>query len=225
MSNWEIRSLTDDEAEVRALGENRGIEGFGIVFNSWSQDLGGFREIILPSAIDNVLERSDVLALLNHSIERGVLARNNKGNGSLKLKVEERGVKYSFTAPKFDLGNEVLEGVERGDIRASSFAFTLAPGGDKFEKGKDGAWERTITQFDKIYDMSCVYNPAYLDTTVAKRSIDELRRLENPLPEVVKPEAVVEAAPEPIIKMEDRTANDLEMQFRIYKQKELFKTL
>lgn len=225
MNNWEIRSIPSEAAEVRAVADSRNIEGYGIVFNRESHDLGGFVEVILPEAIAGVIERSDVLALMNHDVNKGVLARCTKGEGSMQLKPNEHGVRYSFKAPHFDLGNELLEGVERGDIRASSFAFTLPPtGGDKWEKMEDGRYRRTILQFDELYDMSPCYRAAYQDTTVAKRSIDELRRLDNPMPEIVKPEAVVEAAPEPII-MEDRTANDLEMQFRIYKQKQLFNEL
>ena len=225
-NNWEIRSLASEEAEVRAETDSRNISGYGIVFNSESRDLGGFTEIISPEAIEGVIERSDVLALMNHDVNKGILARCTYGKGTMSLKADGRGVKYSFAAPKFNLGNELLEGVERGDIRTSSFAFTLPPtGGDKWEKREDGRYLRTILRFEEIYDMSPVYRAAYEDTSVAKRSIEELRKLDTPLPETIKPPEGVEPAAEPIIAMEDRTASDLEMQFRIYKQKELFKTL
>jgi len=225
-SNWEIRSLPSEAAEVRANVESRQIEGYGIVFNSESHDLGGFTEIITPEAIEGVIERSDVLALMNHDINKGILARCTKGKGSMKLTPDERGVRYSFTAPKFNLGQELLEGVERGDIRASSFAFTLPPtGGDKWEKREDGRYLRTILRFEEIYDMSPVYRAAYEDTSVAHRSIEELRKLDNPLPETVKPPVGEEPVEEPITRMEDRTASDLEVQYRIIKQKELLKSL
>ena len=225
-NNWEIRSLASEDAEVRATPDSRLIEGYGIVFNRESHDLGGFTEIILPEAIEGVIERSDVLALMNHDVNKGVLARCTNGKGSMKLQANEKGVKYSFEAPKFNLGNELVEGVERGDIKASSFAFTLPPsGGDKWEKREGGNYLRTIVKFEELYDMSPCYRAAYEDTTVAHRSIEELRKLDTPLPETVKPPEGVEPAAEPIIAMEDRTASDLEMQFRIYKQKELFKTL
>jgi HK97 family phage prohead protease len=225
-SNWEIRSLPSEDAEVRATPESRQIEGYGIVFNRESHDLGGFTEVISPEAIEGVIERSDVLALMNHDVNKGILARCTNGKGSMSLKPDSKGVKYSFTAPKFNLGNELLEGVERGDIRASSFAFTLPPtGGDKWEKRGDGRYLRTILRFEEIYDMSPVYRPAYEDTSVAHRSIEELRKLDNPLPETVKPPVGVEPTEEPITRMEDTTASDLEMQFRIYKQKTYFNSL
>ena len=224
-SNWEIRSLPSDDAEVRAMPDSRQIEGYGIVFNRESHDLGGFTEIILPEAIDGVIERSDVLALMNHDVNKGVLARCTNGKGSMKLQANERGVKYSFEAPKFNLGQELLEGVERGDIRASSFAFTVPKGGDKLERRSDGSYLRTILKFDEIYDMSPCYRAAYEDTTVAHRSIEELRKLENPLPEPVKPPISEEPVVEPITDMEDRTASDLEAQYRFIKQKTQFNEL
>jgi HK97 family phage prohead protease len=216
MSKWEVRCLNADEAEVRAVGESRGIEGYGVVFNSWSEDLGGFREIIKPEAVTDVFERSDVFALLNHSFEKGVLARNNRGKGTLSLQVNDRGVKYSFTAPKYGLGDEVLEGVERGDIRASSFAFTVARGGEHIEKNKDdGVWERTITQFDKIYDVSCVYTPAYTDTTVAKRNLEEVKAITEPRNNT-KPIVVDEVTTEPVVEFQRSVIDDLEIEFNTY---------
>lgn len=224
MSKWEVRGLGYEDAEVRATGEDRSITGYGIVFNKWSQDLGGFREIILPEAIEGVIERSDVLALMNHDMSRGVLARCTQGKGSMSLRADNKGVQYSFKAPKYNLGEELLEGVERGDIRASSFAFTVPTGGDHWEKRED-TWERTIKQFDKIYDMSPVYSPAYTDTTVAKRSLDAIREMSEPVREETKPTVTDEVADEPIVEFQRSVATDLELEYRQYIQESEFNNL
>lgn len=207
MKDREIRNLEGDEAEVRALGDSRTIEGYGIVFNSLSQDLGGFQEVILPEAVEGVLEQSDIFARLDHNKNRGVLARSMKGKGSMKLAVDSKGVKYSFEAPKFDLGDEVLEGVRRGDIRGSSFSFKVSDG-QKWEKRSDGAYVRTITKFDVISDMSPVYTGAYPDASLALRSLDEFRAMEAASTDVleeIKP-SVEENAPEPEV---ETRADDL----------------
>lgn len=175
----EIRHLDYSEAEVRAVADSRIIEGYGIVFNSLSKDLGGFKEVILPEAVEGILEQSDIISVLDHNINRGVLARSINGSGSLQLTKDAKGVKYSFIAPSFDLGNEVLEGIKRGDIRGSSFAFRVNDNGQKWTKNGDGTYLRTITKFEKIYDMSPVYTGAYQDTTVAVRSFDEFRAKET----------------------------------------------
>jgi HK97 family phage prohead protease len=198
----EIRNLEASECELRVAPKGREIDGLAIVFNKESRDLGGFREVIRPEAMDGIIERADVLALLNHSLERGILARSTNGEGTLKLSVTPSGVKYSFTAPHTHLGDEVVEGIRRKDIRTSSFAFTIAPGGEKWHK-RDNDYLREITKFDDIYDVSPVYREAYQDTTVALRSIAEFKAEtdsiipEETAPIEVKP-VIAETIAEPI---------------------------
>ena len=175
----EIRSVPQSDAEVRLMEDqntsSRTVEGYGIVFNKHSRDLGGFVEVILPSAMNGVIERSDIMAVLNHNMDKGVLARSTNGKGTLKLEIDERGVKYRFEAPNYGTGDELIEGLKRGDIRASSFAFTVKPSGENVQRLKDGTYLRTITQFNEIMDMSPVYREAYTDTTVALRSLDQFK--------------------------------------------------
>lgn len=147
----------------------RKIEGYAIVFNSLSHDLGGFREIISPDAIEGVLERSCILALLNHDESRGILARYKNGGGSLELTVDEKGLKYRFEAPNTQLGDELVEGIKRGDITTSSFAFTIAE--EEWSQNENGEHIRTIKKFEQLFDISPVYREAYGDTTVALRNL------------------------------------------------------
>lgn len=156
-------------------GDSRHIEGYALVFGVRSEDLGGFTETIDSKALEGVLERSDIMALLNHDISRGVLARFRDGGGSLKLEVDSKGLKYSFDAPNTALGDEVLEGVKRGDISGSSFAFTVL--NDKWTREENGDYLRTILGFDQLFDVSPVYNPAYLSTSVEvdSRGLDALK--------------------------------------------------
>ena len=170
MTNKEIRTIdVYDNEELRAIGNSRQIEGYGIVFNKESRDLGGFKEIILPSAIEGVIEKSDILALMNHDISRGILARSSKGIGTLKLGVDSKGVRYAFKSPNTALGNELIEGILRKDIRGSSFAFSVSPDGEKWERRNDGSVIRTISKFKELFDMSPCYREAYQDTNVALR--------------------------------------------------------
>ena len=150
---------------------SRKIEGYAIVFNSLSHDLGGFKEIIKPEAIEGVLERCCILALLNHDESRGILARYKNGEGSLELTVDEKGLKYRFEAPHTQLGDELVEGIKRGDITTSSFAFTIAE--EEWSQNENGEHIRTIKKFDQLFDISPVYREAYGDTTVALRNLSE----------------------------------------------------
>lgn len=183
MDNLEIRSFN---IELRDEPESRHIEGYGSVFNERSLDLGGFVEMIAPGAFDGVIERSDVKCYLDHNPEKGILARSRNGKGSLSLVVDEKGLQYSFDAPHTNLGDEVVEGLKRGDYSQSSFAFTVDD--EVWTKEADGTYLRTITKIGGLYDVSIVANPAYEGTSVALRSLDAFKAQEEIPVEVRKEE-------------------------------------
>lgn len=175
----------DNNIEVRAIRstpvvnpDSRTVEGYAVVFNSQSEDLG-FYETINPSAItEEVLKRSDVFCLFNHDLDK-VLARSKYGTGSLQLQLDEQGLKYTFTAPNTDLGDELLEYLRRGDIDSSSFAFTVSTdeGSEVWTTGTDGKQYREILKIDELHDVSPVWNPAYTSTSVSQRTLVKLNQL------------------------------------------------
>ena len=175
----------DNNIEIRATNstpvvsqDSRTVEGYAVVFNSQSEDLG-FYETINPSAItEEVLMRSDVFCLFNHDQDK-VLARSKYGTGSLQLQLDERGLKYTFQAPNTDLGDELLEYLRRGDIDSSSFAFTVSTdeGSEVWTTGTDGRQYREILKIDSLHDVSPVWTPAYSSTSVSQRTLDKLNQL------------------------------------------------
>ena len=175
----------DNNIEIRATNstpvvsqDSRTVEGYAVVFNSQSEDLG-FYETINPAAItEEVLKRSDVFCLFNHDQDK-VLARSKYGTGSLQLQLDEQGLKYTFTAPNTDLGDELLEYLRRGDIDSSSFAFTVSTdeGSEVWTTGTDGRQYREILKIDELHDVSPVWNPAYSSTSVSQRTLDKLNQL------------------------------------------------
>lgn len=174
-SKKEIRST---QCAVFMQEESRKIEGYALLFETESNMIGGSMiEKISRGALDGVIERSDVLCLMNHDEHRGCLARCRKGVGSLKLEVDERGLKYSFEAPNTPLGDELIESLKRGDVDSSSFAFTVKD--DKWAKRGDGMYTRSISQIDRLYDVSPVYNPVYEDTAVSLRALGDLKEAER----------------------------------------------
>lgn len=182
----EIRSI--EGSEFRILPDSRKIEGYALLFDVESRDLGGFKEVIERNALDGVIENSDILALYNHN-ENNVLARATNGNGTLSLDVDEKGLRYSFEAPDTPLGNEVFNAIQRGDLRNSSFAFTVDKQGQKWEK-RDNIFVRTITRFNELFDVSPVFRPAYTDTSVAVRSLTEVRE-ELDVDDIVEPTTTI----------------------------------
>ena len=203
--NTEIRSFGELAAPrlVRSADgtETRTIEGYAVVFNVRSQLLPDYnvyrmvQEIIDPAAIDDNLMRScDIKALLEHDRSR-MLARSYNGAGTLTLTKDERGIKYTFEAPDTADGNYALEMVKRGDLFGSSFAYTTdeaVDGSVTYTKEGDNLI-RTVHKIDKLYDVSIVSDPAYLDTSVTARSLDKALNIPEPKQENVEWKVDVEA--------------------------------
>lgn len=182
----EIRTLQLNVRDLQENPQSRHIEGYAVVFNSESVDLGGFREVILPTAItQGLIERSDIFMVFQHDMDK-VLARSRNGQGSLQLTLDDHGLRFAFDAPNTDLGNEVLEYLRRADVSECSFAFALDPNdneADVWEKREDGSILRTINRIAGLYDCAIVWNAAYPQTSVSARSlekIEELRADEKP---------------------------------------------
>ena len=93
---------------VTEENEKRTVEGYAMLFGVKSDGLY-FEEVIERGALDGVIEKSDVFALLNHNRDRGILARSVNGKGSLTLTVDSKGLKYRFEAPRTMLGDELME--------------------------------------------------------------------------------------------------------------------
>lgn len=209
----EIRSFNDP---IKRDEESRHIQGMAIVFNSLSDNLGGFREIILPTAIDEeLLNKSDVFALFDHDQQRGFLARSRKGEGTLKLTIKENGLEYDFDCPNSPLGNEVMEYLKRGEITQSSFAFTIAEDGEKWEEQEDGTILRTITKINELFDVSLVTVPAYSESSVSLRNLEnfknEMKNKRNEELEdekIVDKEEQVEPKEEEVVETEETKDND-----------------
>src|SRR5205085_8262677 len=118
----EVRTLLDSsfKVETRADGK-KVIVGSAIKYNVMSQNLGWFREQIDASALDNC-DMTDVVALFNHD-NNIVLGRTI--SGTLTLEKRSDGLYYTIDPPKS--AASVIESIERGDVRGSSFAFMIAP--------------------------------------------------------------------------------------------------
>lgn len=157
---------------VTVTGEEdkRSVEGYALLFDTLSDGLS-FTEIIERNALDGVIAKSNVFALLNHDSERGILARSKNGEGTLTLTVDDKGLKYRFEAPHTALGDELLEYLRRGEISESSFAFTVAK--ETWDYRDDGSWKRTIHQIDRLFDVSPVFDAAYSATSVCLRGKEQ----------------------------------------------------
>ena len=172
----ERRYLIDGvELRDKENQESRTLSGYAAVFDSDSRDMG-FIETLDPHCLDDVIGRSDVVCLYNHTDLPGILARSVNGDGTLHLSVDRRGLLCEFEAPNTQLGNDMLESVRRGDIRGMSFAFTVEK--DEWTH-KGDEYRRRIMKIDRLYDVSLVVQPAYDATSIDTRGLDDLKRSEK----------------------------------------------
>ena len=167
---FERRTFTTTEMRLDQDNERR-VVGYASVFNSLSENLGGFRELISERAFDNVMEDS-VVALINHDMNYP-LARTD--NNTLTLSVDSKGLRYSFDVPEgLSYGNDLLINLRAGNISQSSFGFIVEE--DSWER-KDGEHIRTIEKVSRLIDVSPVTIPAYPEATaqvskVAQRNLN-----------------------------------------------------
>lgn len=164
-------------AELRVDAEKGIVYGRSIVFNSESRDMG-FKEVIKPeAATQDFLEKQDITMLYNHdeNSSYGVLARYspNRERNSLHFNTDDRGVNFDFKVK--DRNKGIIEDIQNGDLKSCSFSFRCSDGGDKWEARDDG-YLRTISSFDLVKDFSIVVEPAYTDTMVNTRGLDELKQ-------------------------------------------------
>ena len=163
----------------------RRVSGYAIIFDSPSEILfvsgRKCREVIKRSAVDeNLLRRSDIKCYVNHNPER-MVARSNKGKGSLMLSIDSKGLRFEFEAPHTADGDYLVEMIKRGDLTGCSFAFYST--GESWSKS-NGMDIRTITKINRFDDVSIVTSPAYKSTTVSVRNqsnhlSDNLQKLEK----------------------------------------------
>jgi HK97 family phage prohead protease len=151
--------------------ESRTIEGYGVVFNQYSHDLGWFKEKISRNAFDGV-DLSEVVATMNHDFNM-IMARTTN---TLQLTIDDYGVKYRFDAPNTTAGNDLVENVRNGNITGSSFMFTVAEDRWTFKSSSDEVDEREVLKVGRLIELGPVTMPAYPQTTaMAKRSYEQAK--------------------------------------------------
>jgi len=155
------------DVELQNIEENSVVVGYAAVFDALSENLGGFRETINRNAFEGRLN-DDVRFLINH--EGMPLGRTI--SGTLRLSVDERGLRYEADLPNTATANELKTALKRGDITQSSFAFVVEA--DEWSE-VDGQMRREILKVSRLMDVSAVTYPAYPDASVALRSLEDFK--------------------------------------------------
>ena len=157
--------------ELRAVegGDGMTFTGYAAIFNVPSEPLP-FIERIAPGAFKRSLKaRNDIKLLFNH--DTGAVLGSTRA-GTLKLEEDNYGLRVTAMLPETTLGKDVKVLVQRGDISAMSFGFSVPANGDSWNT--DGT-ERTLRSV-RIHEVSIVAFPAYTSTagTTSVRGLDKI---------------------------------------------------
>lgn len=179
VSGLRIREATDG-------AESRTIEGYALKFGVRSRLLcdwwNNYYEVLEPGCVTReMLDKQDIKLTMFHDRQL-VLARSNKGNGTLNYEVDKVGVKFWAEMPHTVDGDKALELVSRGDIAGCSFIYSTDEGDSENavsyerldEKGDDGEdiLLRHVKRIDNVYDFTITTDPAYEQTDVSKREVE-----------------------------------------------------
>jgi len=141
------------------------IEGYALVFNKPSRNLGDFYEVIDPNALKET-DFSDVRALVNHN-QNLVVSRST--SGTLQLSVDDVGLKFRALVANTTYGRDLLENIRNGNIDECSFGFVLSKDGDAYSYDESRQMRRRqLNNIASIVDISFVTYPAYPDAKLIK---------------------------------------------------------
>lgn len=143
----------------------RMITGTAVVYDSASEDLGGFIEIIKPGTFTASLKTADVRALINHDLSYP-LGRTKYG--TLRLLDDDKALRVEIDPPSTTYVADLIENIRAKNLAGMSFGFMATE--QEWGRTADGTTLRTITKAE-IFDVSVVSDPAYPETSVALRSL------------------------------------------------------
>ena len=174
--NKEVRMFTGAlECREDTERQKNTIVGVPIVFEQ-KTDLGMWEEVIEKGALDQT-DLKDVRLLVNHDTNQLPLARsrNNNANSTMQLTVEDDGlhIRADLDVENNPRAAEVLSAVEREDVTGMSFMFTVDK--DSWENLESDHPTRHILSIGKVFEASVVTFPAYEQTSVYARSLENVQ--------------------------------------------------
>lgn len=169
--------------EVPGEIASRTIEGYVLKFGVRSRLLCDwwevYYEVLEPGCITKeMLDAQDIKLTMFHDRQL-VLARSNKGVGTLSYVVDDIGVKFTADMPRTADGDKALELISRGDLTGCSFIYSTdeedsenAVSYERIKEGNDDILLRHVKRIDAVYDFTITTDPAYEQTNVTHREVE-----------------------------------------------------
>ena len=163
MGTIEIRS----SGSLQTSGSNR-VCGYAAVFDKPSQDLGGFIEVIKQGAFTSSLKDQTNIRALYHHDSKSLLGTTKAR--TLRLNQDAWGLSFELDLPDTTDGRDIATLIDRGDIAGCSFGFRVKPDGDRWERRSSQVIRELLDV--ELVEITLTSDPAYHDTSVARRSLD-----------------------------------------------------
>ena len=162
----EVRSFGARELRVGVADNgSKTVEGYAVVYNALSVDLGGYVETIAPGALTRTLkDNPDVLCLRDHDPS---LLMGRTTASTLVLTEDQTGLYFRVNLPKTSAANDLAESIDREDINTCSFGFVCV--NDTWTQDAQGNVIRTLLDVD-LFEVSVVSFAAYSATSASLRS-------------------------------------------------------
>jgi len=169
LPEMELRTILTEDIEYREDDDKPVVGGYVVRWEKLSEEMFGFREKVSKGAFLKSLSEMRVLSFWNHNSD---MVLGNTENGSLVLQEDERGLKFELTLPETSVGKDARALIKRGDVKGMSFGFrTLREQWDESDPKKV---VRTLLEV-RLYEVSPTPMPAYPQSSVAARSIEDVR--------------------------------------------------
>ena len=163
------------EVRADAKEDEMIVEGYATTFNQPYElySYGNYRymEQVDPNAFEEC-DMDDVIMQYDHAGR--VYARTR--NGTLKLEVDDRGLKITADLSKTDTARQLYQEIREGMTDRMSFGFIVGLDERTHIEDADAGTctvMRTIKRFKKLYDVSAVSIPANDQTSISARTLSD----------------------------------------------------
>lgn len=156
MNDYETRSVQTRDIVVSSSKAAPLIRGRAIVYNSLSEDLGGFREVFKPGSVRLA---DDLLILQGHDTNR-VLGRTSAGTAHVKD--DGLGIVFEADPPATTWASDLMVSMSRNDVRQCSFRFRCIRDDYHYDSRLQTV-VRTVHEAE-VSELSIVTLPAYTAT-------------------------------------------------------------
>ena len=160
---FEVRKLNEEDYDrEKYCGV---VEGYAVVFETPATY--DYTEIIDRNALNNT-NMTDCVLRYNHSEDGFSVARTR--NGSLELRIDDTGLYIKAYIINTQFGRDLYRMIEEGLVDQMSFAFSVTR-----QEWNDETNTRRILEIDKLYDVSAVDQPFYVETSIFARTLNDFK--------------------------------------------------